>query len=226
MSGALIPSDPAVTAEAPAKPIIAIDIDDVLSSSAQAFVNFSNERWGTRLSVDDYDEDWARMWNLDRSNEDHLEIIRTRGNEALESSVPHMDHAPDAYEVLKVLKNDYTLIVVTSRRTQLKTDTLAWIKAHYTGIFEDDAIYFTGFYDNLHAESWRNTKGDILRDLNVSYLIDDQIKHCNSAAEHGIQALQFGGYGPQLNEPMHGSVVRVKNWNEVGKYFDAKRERI
>ncbi|HJQ08525.1 MAG TPA: hypothetical protein VJ836_03545 [Candidatus Saccharimonadales bacterium] len=38
--------------------IIAVDIDDVLSASAEGFVVFSNKQWGTRLTLDDYTEDW------------------------------------------------------------------------------------------------------------------------------------------------------------------------
>lgn len=206
------------------KPIIAIDIDDVLSSSAKAFVEFSNERWGTRLAVEDYDEDWARIWELDRDIESNLDVIRTRGVEALAYSVPIMEHAVEAYAVLEKLKQSYTLIVVTSRRTQLKTETLAWIQERYAGIFEDDKIFFTGFYDTIDSGSWHKTKGDILRDLEVDYLIDDQVKHCNSAAVHGIKALQFGGFGPQLLDPIEESVVRVKDWNEVAEFFDAERK--
>ena len=45
---------------------IAIDIDDVLAENAIGFVAFSNERWGTRLRVDDYSEHWSEMWHVDR----------------------------------------------------------------------------------------------------------------------------------------------------------------
>ncbi len=208
------------------KPIIAIDIDDVLASSAKAFVEFSNEKWGTTLTVHDYDEDWARMWELDRNNEAHLELVRLRGAEASAQTIPRMEHAADSYDVLKGLGENFTLIIVTSRRTDWKTDTLVWIKERYAGIFKDDTIYFTGFYDELKTTSWEKSKGDILRDLNVSYLIDDQAKHCNGAAQHGIKALQFGAVGIQASEALDESVVRVKSWNEVAEFFDAERKRI
>lgn len=39
---------------------IAVDLDDVLAISAQALVEYSNSRWGTRLTVEEYDEDWER----------------------------------------------------------------------------------------------------------------------------------------------------------------------
>ena len=44
---------------------IAIDVDDVLAENAAGFVAFSNQRWGTTLQVDDYDEHWAKIWNVD-----------------------------------------------------------------------------------------------------------------------------------------------------------------
>lgn len=219
-------SDSSLPTNVVTKPIIAIDIDDVLASSAKAFVDFSNERWGTTLTVDDYDEDWARMWKLDRNNEAHLEIVRSRGAEASAQTIPLMDHAADSYDVLKGLSESFTLIIVTSRRTDWKADTLVWIKERYADIFKDDTIYFTGFYDELKTTSWEKSKGDILRDLKVSYLIDDQAKHCNGAAQHGIKALQFGGVGIQAAEPIDESVVRVKNWNEVAEFFNAERKRI
>ncbi len=47
------------------KQTIAVDIDDVLSVNVPAFINFSNERWGTRLTIDDYSEHWGDMWKVD-----------------------------------------------------------------------------------------------------------------------------------------------------------------
>jgi len=38
------------------KPIIAVDIDDVLANLAQEIVDFSNKNWGTNLTIDDYNE--------------------------------------------------------------------------------------------------------------------------------------------------------------------------
>lgn len=40
---------------------IAVDLDDVLSASVPGFVAYSNKRWGTTLTLDDYDEDCAAI---------------------------------------------------------------------------------------------------------------------------------------------------------------------
>jgi hypothetical protein len=56
---------------------IAVDIDDVLSKSAECFVAFSSQRWGMSLKPEDYQEEWAVLWGvpldgaLERSIEFH-----------------------------------------------------------------------------------------------------------------------------------------------------------
>ena len=47
------------------KKVIAVDIDDVLAESARNLVEYSNKSWGTNITVDDYDEDWAKLWQVD-----------------------------------------------------------------------------------------------------------------------------------------------------------------
>lgn len=39
-------------------------------------------------------------------------------------------------------------------------------------------------------------------------------------AEADVTALLFGGYTWSSNQPVHTDVVRVNNWQEVGKYFN------
>ena len=44
------------------KPIIAIDIDDVIANNALGFVDYSNKKFGTHLTVDDYQDHWGEVW--------------------------------------------------------------------------------------------------------------------------------------------------------------------
>lgn len=205
---------------------IAIDIDDVLSLHAQAFTEFSNERWGTQLTADDYDDDWSLLWELDKELEEHRAEMDVRANEFFAKRIAGMAHIQDAYEVLVKLKKDFNLVIVTSRRLQIKAETLAWIDEKFPGIFEQSDIYFAGFYDKINAGSAYRNKGDIVRDLQADYLIDDQVKHCNGAAEHGIRALLFGGYAWHERSEIHEDVIPIGSWREVKEYFDAERKRI
>jgi hypothetical protein len=44
--------------------VIGIDIDDVLSRSAEGFTAYSDKRWGNGHKIEQYDEDWAKFWGV------------------------------------------------------------------------------------------------------------------------------------------------------------------
>lgn len=205
----------------PRKPVIAVDIDDVLAENAAGFTAFSNERWGTHLTPEDYQEDWSKMWQVD-----HEEAER-RAVEFHESDRMR-SYASDtgAATVLEELKKRFDVLIITSRRAQMKKDTEDWITQHYPGIFADGAVHFAGIWDEGISEArYARTKGELAHLLHADYLIDDQLKHCVAVAELGIEALLFGEYqwnrAPQLPE----KVTRVKDWGEVKAFFDG-RERL
>jgi 5'(3')-deoxyribonucleotidase len=204
------------------KRIIAVDVDDVLASHALSFVTFSNERWGTHLTIDDYDDDWAKLWQLDREIETHRQIVSDRATVFFEHNTTSMPHDESALEVLVSLKERFDLIVVTARRQQIKGETLAWLQQKYPGVFEDDRIFFAGFYDTIRADSSVRNKGALLKSLHADYLIDDQPKHCNGADEQGIRALLFGDYAWQRNALINPGVKRVGSWAAVREYFNAE----
>ncbi len=43
---------------------IAIDIDNVLAASAESFVVISNKLFGDHITVNDFNEDWQKMWGI------------------------------------------------------------------------------------------------------------------------------------------------------------------
>lgn len=197
------------------RPTIAIDIDDVLADNAKGFVAFSNQRWGTTLSVDDYDEHWAKLWQVDN------EETESRANEFHNSGAfSTYNHSPSVRLVLEKLKKDYNLIVITSRRLQTKAETTLWINQHYPGISDDDHIHFAGIWDAISDLSISRTKGELSRELGANYIIDDQLKHCLAAATLGIQALLFGDYPWNNIANLPSNVQRVEDWPGVLRYFN------
>lgn len=196
------------------RPVIAIDVDDVLAESAKAFVEYSNQKWGTTLTVDDYDEDWSRLWRMDH---EHAEV---RAQDYFKSGSLLRHTALDAHAVLERLRDSYDLIVVTSRRTMLKGDTLEWIQREFPGIFVEDKIFFAGMWDKITDESIHKTKGSLLKELGAHYHIDDQPKHCLSALEQGVKPLLFGSYNWNRTVELPEGIARVQNWQEVLEFFE------
>ena len=189
---------------------IAIDVDDVLAENAAGFVAFSNQRWGTALQVDDYDEHWAKIWNVDN------EEVERRAKEFHDSSLMRgYGHIGGAYEALQALSADHHLVIATSRRLQMKADTLAWIEEHFPGIFASDTVHFAGIWDTVDDHSIAMTKADLVAQINADVLVDDQVKHCIAVAETGRQALLFGDYSWNQQASLPSGVTRCLSWSDV-----------
>lgn len=199
------------------QPVIAIDVDDVLADSAEAFVRFSNERWGTNLTVDDYQDHWGNMWQLDHdATEARAQVWRTAG------IIRQYGHKPDSADVLRRLSQDYRLIVTTARPDIMQADTLAWLDEHYKGIFED--VHFAAFFGKDDHLAYFKTKGDLYRQVGANFVIDDQLKHSQSAAEIGLGAIVFGDYAWNRTDQLPAGVVRCIDWAAVQEYFDQFQE--
>jgi 5'(3')-deoxyribonucleotidase len=199
------------------KPVIAVDIDDVLSSSAAEFVKFSNQKWGTSLRVDDYDEHWARMWKVDDKE------VRSRTAIVTSSKLP-LRYSPleEAKNVLHELSKRYKLVVATSRNKTMQGMTVEWIREKYEDIF--DEVHFAGLWDKDMDLDLLNklTKAELCAEIGADYLIDDQPKHCIAAAEAGIKTILFGNYKWNKDVSDRSNMVKAKDWREVLEYFNGK----
>ena len=198
------------------KPIIAIDIDDVLADNATGFVAYSNRKWGTNLKVTDYDEHWAMLWNTEH---DLDETMRRRDDFMASKSYRAYKPKDQAYDVLKRLAENYELRIVTSRLQVMRDDTIDWLHEHYEGIFSDDTIHLAGIWDTLTHESINMTKAEVVKIIGAKYLIDDQLKHCIGAAEIGVQALLFGDYNWNQSSALPKGVTRLADWPELEEFF-------
>ena len=189
---------------------IAIDCDDVLAENAAGMVAFSNERWGTNLSVEDYDEHWAEMWNVDNE-----EVERRAREFSASTAMRGYGHIGGALESLKRLSGQHHLVIATSRRLQMKGDTLAWVDEHFPGIFSSSAVYFAGIWDDVRHDSHLMTKAELISQIHADVLVDDQLKHCVAVAELGRRAILFGDYTWNQADELPDLVTRCKSWLEV-----------
>jgi 5'(3')-deoxyribonucleotidase len=200
------------------KPTIAVDIDDVLAANAKGFTEYSNKKWGTTLVPDDYTEHWAQMWKIDKEEaEERAQIIHANASDIFKG----YHHDAEAKHVLAELKNDFKLVIVTSRRSVIQKDTLEWINKYYPEIF--DEIHFAGMWDDKTKDldvRMKATKAELLVQIAADYLIDDQPKHCFAAAEAGIKTVLFGDYRWNRDIEVRPHVARAKTWQEVLEYFE------
>lgn len=198
------------------KKIIAVDVDEVLSASAEGFVNYSNDKWGTNLTIEDYDEHWSKMWQI--TEEETNERWRIYNDERIINTYGVF---LEALEVLQTLAEDYTLVVATSRPKVLSADTKIWIEKNFPGVFSN--VHFSGIYDNGATEgSHMVSKADMCLEIGADYLIDDQPKHCAGVAKVGVEAILFGDYPWNRYVETPNGVTRCKDWRAVQEYFSER----
>lgn len=193
--------------------MIAVDIDDVLAMHADAFIEYSNKKWGTRLSISDYDEHWGDVWGVD-----HMEVEK-RAQELHGSGIMgRLKRHKDGDVVLNKLSKRYKLVVATSRRSQIAKETNDWLMKYYDGLFQE--VHFAGMWDKVNEQSNLVTKKELCLNIGADYLIDDQVKHCKSVDSVGIKAILFGNYSWNKADDLPKSIHRARNWKEVEEYFD------
>jgi len=200
------------------KPIVAVDIDDVLSKSAEGFATYSNKLWNAGITADDYTEKWAEAWNIPESEAMQRADVYHKTDVA-----HHFKPIDNALQVLHRLSPHYHFVAVTSRRSQWREVTEQWLDKHFTNVFAE--MHFVGMWDADMplVDKVKATKTVTCQQIGARYLIDDQLKHCSSAAEAGIPAVLFGAYKWNAHDVLPKGVERVHNWLQIEEYFSARR---
>jgi 5'(3')-deoxyribonucleotidase len=198
------------------KPIIAIDIDDVLAQFVPAFCVYARERWGEKITPEIFTEDWSKIMKSSS-----LATIKERAIEMFTDTDFYNSLLPvaGANKTLQKLAEKFTLIPMTSRVSPQRDITVDWLLKYFGNIFEE--VVFSGAYeaDSDFSKTIHLSKGEICREIGASYLVDDQPKHTNGAAMAGVKAILFGDYGWNRHSAIIDNVTRAANWKEVAGYF-------
>lgn len=196
------------------KPIIAVDIDDVISDSTDAMRRRVNRRTGNNLEAKHYkvphEGYWGyyeRVWKTHGVNISYDDLA-----EEMEADQSHVPLLAGASFALSELSRKYELIIITARPESWKAKTKDWLEENLGTIFQ--SIHFTG-----DGES-KKSKGYICKALGASWLIDDNPEHCQSAIDEGIEVVLFGEYGWHHKAPEH--IPRCKDWPAVLEYFNER----
>ncbi len=202
-----------------ARSVIAVDFDDVVSPQIDGLIEFSNQRYGTNWTRDDFmapGDYWTYFQNLWGVG---LDEGQRRFNEYLDEGFQFKQLiAPDALTVLSDLKSDYRLEIVTSRNSRYQTETLKMITAKAPGLFA--GVNFVDLWDQPGIKA---TKAKVCQEIGAGYLIDDNPEHCNLAAREGVKALLFGDFGWHKGKQLEDRVVKVAGWPAVKEFFDGER---
>lgn len=213
------------------KPIVAVDIDEVLASLADAIVRFSNDTYGTNLAVE----------NITVMNYQGMLGISSR--EEIEKRIDAFYNSPyfterqlpvdaEACSYLRQLKEKYELHIVTARNSKVEMLTRTWISKHYPGIFSD--FHFGNQFMTAEEAAERlargalhiakkRSKSEICQTIGARLLIDDHFDYAIDCAMHNIPVILFGNYSWNrgMIDPEHaGYITRLSRWSEINAAVD------
>ena len=109
-------------ARLPRKPVLALDIDEVLAQFLPALIRFHNATYKTSLTLKDFHSYWfCKVWG--GTNEEATEKVHAFFESAFFTGIEPM---PGAKEALAKLKVKYDFCIVTSRQHIIAENTIQW----------------------------------------------------------------------------------------------------
>lgn len=196
------------------KPIIALDIDEVLFPFVQEFLRYHNDRYGTELLLDNFVS--YRFEDIIFGIDETEAIRRVKDF----GYVPHglVEPVKEAQLGVQKLQKKHRLVLVTARHPELRENTQSWLNHYFPGAFED--VIMLGYEHDPSAIP--KTKSQVCQEISAIALVDDSPRHVFHAIESGIEGVLFGNYPWNQLDTAPEGLIKVEGWTELAEYFDAR----
>lgn len=188
--------------------VIAVDCDDVLVPATPYVVNAYNQLHGTRVQIERAHESGNTEWGDDRTAV-HDQISAVQRSDGFAEVMPFSD----AIDVIARLAKVHELHLITARDPSLTVATKAMLDR-----------YFPSCFVGMEHVGIDGTKGDICKNIGADVLVDDNLKHIQSARDAGVKNLVWFGDYPWQDRTIAApeGTIRCANWHDV----EAEIERI
>ncbi len=193
------------------KPVLAVDVDEVLFPLLDGFTMWHNQKYDTSLAT--------HMFKTYRFSDtlllDEAESIG-RVRSFLSNGHASVRPVKDAQGAIERLAKVYTVVIVTARFPDLKGVTKEYLDRYFMSHIHD--IHMAGY----PGGSLRvRPKVEICSEINAVALVDDSLRHIRDCARAGMQGVLFGDYAwNSYSEQLPDRIVRCANWSEVAEFFD------
>ena len=202
------------------KPVIAVDVDDVLCQFIPALCKYHRRVKESNLQPSDFHCYIFRHVYGGTEPESHEFLSHFYNSKEFEQAEP----IPHALETLTYLKNEknFDLKIVTSRRHDLETKTKEWIDKHYPNIFSQ--LLFGNHFNPVGKQQ---SKAQLCESINAIMLIDDNKDYCLECSENMDNVILFDWNSSyQWNKIQDDNVVIPENvrraacWKDIKSIFD------
>ena len=179
-----------------------IDFDDVLIDFVAHMTEYHNNTYNTSFTRENYTtRNLHDTWKT--SEEEAINRVKDFVISESHKGIPPMEGATG---VLNRLSKKYELIIITAR-DKAEIDAVQYlIEKHFGNIFS--SVHF--LYDNGVKEK---TKGQLCKDLEIDFFIDDSITNVQNTSEAGITTFLFDA--PWNRDFSDSNITRVHSWKEI-----------
>lgn len=192
-----------------AKPVLAVDVDEVLYPFMELFIEHHNRGYGTDRTLEQFNS-YVIEENFPMNSDEKLQRIAS-----FVTNGGFRDGSPlsKSKAAINELSKSYNLVVVTSRWKDWEQDTLDWLEKHYSKTFQN--VHFANSITWSRGD--KHDKASICKELGAVAFIDDSLDNVGKVAAAGIKSLLFGDYPWNQADELPEHVRRVSNWDEVLK---------
>ncbi|MBI2593198.1 hypothetical protein HYW44_00960 [Candidatus Daviesbacteria bacterium] len=190
--------------KAPAKKVIAVDIDEVLADFLSYFVYFHNLMYKTSAKREDFKNYYLHeILGTDR-DEMHIRYLEFKTFSLLERLKP----IKGAHRgIKKLIELGYAPHLLTARPKVIEKETRKWLDIHFKGI--DLPLHFA----RDERDKFKK-KSIVCKEIGAKIIIEDHLDNALDCSESGIKVFLIDAPWNQ-SESLPENVVRVKSWREI-----------
>jgi len=194
------------------KEVIAVDLDEVLSPLHDLVFAHHNAVYGTDYPIHDPS---GKYYLQEYSQENDSGVLQKLKRFVKTEEFKAVKPLKNAVAVISGMREDYDLVIITSRQDFYYDVTRAWLKEHFPKVFKE--VMFTQYRGKKGVDI---PKSAICKQLGANYIIEDNLQHAFECAEAGIHTVLFSDYPWNQADRLPADVVRCKDWLAVKRYFD------
>lgn len=145
---------------------IAFDLDDILASFQDGWCLFNNTRYGTSFTAESFTE-----YNYEKIMGISQEEVFRRIFELYDAGILlTLSPVHGAFEVVAKLAKQHQLSIITSRPSEVRSQSEEWLERCFPGIFSQ--MHLTGQISR-EGHNHKVTKADICLENNIDLLVED-----------------------------------------------------
>ncbi|CCM00320.1 uncharacterized protein FIBRA_02350 [Fibroporia radiculosa] len=204
------------------KPLIAVDLDDVLSETNQSVANWHNDAYGTDMTLSDFyyyyywrNPYWGTPSETMRKVEEYYATSRLYEASPVEGAIQGVRSLKDL---------GFLLVIITARQPRELENTEKWLDKHFPGIFE--TVICTGMSQETLADervlatklskAQSNFGLKVCKTLGAKLMIDDSLENSLKCmrSDPPQPVLLFGDYQWNKREANYSHIEDESSYEE------------